>query len=106
MSEFIVAFTTCPVEMAEDLARKVVEERVCACVNIIPMVKSIYHWKNELTVDNEALLVMKTRAELASRLEEAIEKSHPYEVPEYVFLRIEEGAKDYLDWMAQATKSV
>ena len=106
MSEFIVVFTTCPIEVAESLARIVVEERVCACVNIIPMVKSIYHWKNKIAVDNEALLVMKTKAELASSLEEAIKKTHPYEVAEYVFLRIEEGAKDYLDWISQTTKSV
>ena len=106
MSDFIIAMTTCPIEVAQDLARAVVEARVCACANIIPTVKSIYHWKGEIVTDNEALLVMKTKAELASSLEEAIKKIHPYEVPEYVFLRIEEGAKDYLDWIAQATKSV
>ena len=106
MSEFIVALTTCPIEVAESLARIVVEERVCACVNIIPMVKSIYHWKNEIVVENEALLIMKTKAELASSLEEVIEKTHPYEIPEYVVLGIKEGAKDYLDWIVHATKSV
>ena len=106
MSDFIVAITTCPIEVAQDLAQALVEARVCACVNIIPTVKSIYHWKNEIVIDNEALLAMKTKANLVSSLEEVVMKNHPYEVPEYVVLRIEEGAKDYLDWIAESTKSV
>jgi periplasmic divalent cation tolerance protein len=106
MSDFIFAITTCPIEVAQDLARAVVEARVCACVNIIPSVRSIYHWKGEIVTDNEALLVMKTKADLASSLEEVIMRIHPYEVPEYVVLRIEKGAKDYLDWITETTKSV
>jgi periplasmic divalent cation tolerance protein len=104
MSDFIVAMTTCPIEVAEDLARAVVEARVCACANIIPTVKSIYYWKGEIVIDNEALLVMKTKADLTSRLEEVIKRVHPYEVPEYVVLRIEEGAEDYLDCISETTK--
>lgn len=106
MSDFIVAITTCPIEVAQDLARAVVEARVCACANIIPKVKSIYHWKGEIVADNEALIVMKTRADLSTSLKEVVKKVHPYEVPEFVVLRIEEGAKDYLDWIAETTKSV
>lgn len=106
MSDFIVAITTCPNEVAQNLAQAVVEARVCACVNIIPKVKSIYHWGGEIVIDNEALLVMKTKADLSSSLEEVVKKAHPYEVPEFVVLGIEEGAKDYLDWIAETTKSV
>ncbi|NHI88798.1 MAG: divalent-cation tolerance protein CutA [Candidatus Thorarchaeota archaeon] len=106
MSDFIVAITTCPIEVAQNLARVLVEAKVCACVNIIPSVKSIYHWKGEIVTDNEALLVMKTKADLASSLEEVIKRIHPYEVPEYVVLRVEKGAKDYLDWITETTKSV
>ena len=106
MSDFIIAMTTCPIEVAQDLARAVVEARVCACANIIPTVKSIYHWKGEIVTDNEALLVMKTRADLSSSLEEVVKKVHPYEVPEFVVLRVEEGAKDYLEWIAETTKIV
>ena len=50
MPEYVVALTTCPVDKSEDLARSLVEEKVCACVNIISGVKSIYHWKDEIPI--------------------------------------------------------
>ena len=105
MPEYVVAITTCPMKIGEELARTLVEQRACACVNIIPKVTSIYHWKNEIVTDNEALLIMKTETKNIESLWEAVKKDHTYEVPEYVVLPIEWGSKDYLVWISQNVSS-
>ena len=105
MSEFVVALTTCATKDGQKLARILVEERVCACVNIIPKITSIYHWKDDIVVDNEALLIIKTESKLTESLWEIVKKNHPYEVPEYIVLPIEWGSQDYLEWIAQSIKS-
>ncbi len=100
MPEYVVALTTCPSDKSEDLARSLVEERVCACVNIVSSMKSIYHWKDEIVTDEESLLIMKTQADHKDALWEAIKSRHPYEVPEFVVLPIKWGSQDYLDWIS------
>lgn len=102
MPEFVVALTTCPKNMSEELARSLVEARVCACVNIISSVKSIYHWKNEIVTDEESLLIMKTQENHKEALWDAIKKKHPYEVPEFVILPIKWGSQDYLNWISES----
>ena len=99
MTEYLVALTTCPENQSEKLARILVEERVCACVNIIQSVKSLYHWKGKIVTDNESLLIMKTTKSSIENLWSTIKKNHPYDVPEYVTLPIEWGSQDYLDWI-------
>ncbi len=101
MPEFVIALTTCPIKSGVELARSLVEKQVCACVNIIPKVTSIYHWKEKLVVDDEALLLMKTERRHIQLLWEAVKKFHPYEVPEYVVLSIVWGSQDYLNWISQ-----
>ncbi len=101
MPEYVVVITTCPMNISEELARTLVEKRACACVNIIPKVTSIYHWKDEIVTDSEALLIMKTDTKHIEPLWEAVKKDHPYEVPEYVVLPIEWGSQDYLVWISQ-----
>lgn len=105
MPEYVVALTTCPMKISEGLARTLVEKRACACVNIIPKVKSIYHWKDEIVEDNESLLIMKTEAKYIEKLWEAVKEEHPYEVPEYVVLQVEWGSQDYLAWISQNVKT-
>jgi len=104
MPEFVVALTTCPPEKSEELARSLVDERVCACVNIVSGVRSIYHWKDEIVSDEESILIMKTQEDHKEALWEAIKNRHPYEVPEYVVLPIKWGSKDYLDWITESIK--
>jgi len=105
MPEYVVALTTCPMKISEELARTLVKKQACACVNIIPKVTSIYNWKDEIVEDNESLLIMKTEARLVETLWEAVKREHPYEVPEYVILPIEWGSQDYLAWISQNVKS-
>ncbi len=100
MPDYVIALTTCPKDKSEDLARSLVENRVCACVNIISSVMSIYHWKNEIVTDEESILIMKTQADHKEALWDAIKKKHPYEVPEYVVLPVKWGSQDYLNWIS------
>jgi len=104
MPEFVVGLTTCPRNKSEDLAHSLVDERVCACVNIVSSVKSIYHWKDEIVTDEESLLIMKTQEDYKEILWESIKKMHPYDVPEFVILPIKWGSANYLNWISENIK--
>lgn len=106
IDSYIVALVTAPsLDIAEKLARSLVEQKLAACVNILPGVSSIYAWKGEIQTDEEVLLLIKTRAALFSeKLAPAIKALHPYEVPEIIALPIEMGAADYLNWIGQETQ--
>ncbi len=83
---------------AEKIARDVVERRLAACVNILP-VRSYYRWKGKIKVDREYLIIAKTRSELFTKLKSRILALHSYHLPEIVSLRVEGGYKKYLDWI-------
>ncbi len=102
MQEYVVVLTTCPIKVSQELARVLAESRVCACVNIIPKITSIYHWKNDLVIDDEALLIIKTERKQSENLWKVLKENHPYEVPEFVVIPIDWGSKDYLDWISQS----
>jgi periplasmic divalent cation tolerance protein len=100
MTDQIVVLSTCATEAdAERLARALVEARLAACVNVVPGVRSFYHWKGEIQSGVEYLLIMKTSRELFPALSAEVTKLHPYEVPELLALPVVDGAKDYLDWL-------
>ena len=86
-------------------ATHLVEERLAACVNVVPKVTSVYWWQGRVERDDEALLIIKTRAALVPVLTEAIKNVHPYEVPEVIALPLSpgEGNPDYLQWLAEQT---
>lgn len=97
----ILALTTCKQEDAMDIAQSIVEKGLCACVNIIPKIKSIYHWKGKIELEEESLLLMKTTEQTKKRLLSALKEIHPYEVPEFIVLPIQWGSADYLDWIVR-----
>jgi periplasmic divalent cation tolerance protein len=100
MSEHVVVFCTVgKMEQAEPLARALVEERLAACVNILPILASIYRWQGKIEHEPELLLVLKTRRERVEALKAAIVARHPYEVPEIIVLPIEAGHGPYLAWI-------
>lgn len=103
-SRHLVAFCTCPPDRAEDIARELVRRRVCACVNVIPGLRSVYLWKGSVEEDNEALLVIKTRADCFAALEGAVRELHPYEVFELVASPLEHGNDAYLRWLDDCLK--
>ena len=102
MPEYVVALTTCPTDKSKELGQYLVEQRVCACVNIVPSMVSIYHWKDEIVTDEESLLIIKTEEEHKERLWNSIKEKHPYDVPEFVVLPIKWGSKEYLDWISSS----
>lgn len=88
---------------AERIASTLVEERLAACVNIMPGVRSIYRWKGKIERDAEVLCLIKTRASLLAKLSRRLTALHPYDVPEVIALRISGGAKPYLKWLMDQT---
>jgi periplasmic divalent cation tolerance protein len=101
MTDKIVVLSTCASsEEAEKLARAVVEQRLAACVNVIPAIRSYYRWQGNLENAEEWLLVMKSSREQFAALRAALEKLHSYELPEIIALPIIDGAPGYLDWLA------
>lgn len=105
MSRAQVAWVTCPVAHAGVLARGLVEARVAACVNILPTVTSIYRWKDEVSQDDEALLMIKTTADAFEDLKREVLARHPYELPEIIAVDIAAGNAPYLEWIAASIGS-
>lgn len=104
MSDFLVVMTTFERrEDAERVAKVVLREGLCACIQIVGPIKSFFRWKGKEEEAEEWLCFMKTRAELYGSLEELLLREHPYETPEVVALPIVRGSKDYLSWLMEET---
>jgi periplasmic divalent cation tolerance protein len=102
MTDKIVVFSTCANEKdAERLARTLVEQRLAACVNVVPRVRSFYHWKGALESAGECLLLIKSSRDRFDALRAALEKAHSYEVPEVLALAVVDGAPNYLHWLSE-----
>ncbi|NSW85029.1 MAG: divalent-cation tolerance protein CutA [Syntrophobacteraceae bacterium] len=99
----IVLVTAGKEEESLAIARAVVEEKLAACVNIIPRIRSIYRWKGEVCDDHEFFLVMKTRSDLFPSLQSRVRELHSYEVPEIVAFPVEQGLSEYLSWVSEST---
>lgn len=96
-----VALSTAPdADSAARIARALVEERLAACVNVVPAVRSVYRWQGAVEEQTEVLLVIKTRAERIEALAARLRALHPYELPELVALPVTAGLPAYLDWVA------
>lgn len=96
----VVVLSTCGIDFdARGLARELVELRVAACVNIVPRIHSVYRWDGAVTSDDEQLLVIKTVDERVDALRDTLLARHPYEVPEFVVLPIEETSDAYGAWI-------
>jgi periplasmic divalent cation tolerance protein len=103
VTDAVVVLVTVPsAEKAVELARAVVEERLAACGNVLPGVRSVYRWQGAVQEDGEALLILKTQRERFPALRDRILALHPYEVPEVIALPIEAGSAAYLDWIAKS----
>ncbi len=103
-SDLRVGLCTAPdLESGLKLARALVEERLAACVNVIPRVTSVYRWQGEIEQNDEVLLVIKTAATVdLARLKDRLLTVHPYDVPELLLLPVSYGLDKYLDWMVES----
>lgn len=100
MTDKIVVFSTCSTpEEAARIARKLIEERLAACVNVTPNIRSFYRWKGAIEEADECLLVIKSSRDLFDRLRLELEKAHTYEVPEVVAVPVVDGSPNYLHWV-------
>ncbi len=93
-------------DKAAEVARTLVEEALCACVNLVPAVRSIYRWQGEVSDDSEVLALIKTTSERFPPLADRLRSLHPYEVPEIIALDVVDGAASYLAWVAASSAGV
>jgi len=104
LNQPLLVLTNVPeAELAERLARMLVEQQLAACVNILPTVASIYRWDGHIEQASEIPLLIKTTQARYTELERAIVQAHPYDVPEIVVLPLAGGLPAYLQWMRDET---
>lgn len=103
-TDALVVLVTAPsADKAAELARALVEERLAACGNVVPGLRSIYRWEGRVQEDAEALLLLKTTRARFEALRERVLALHPYQVPEVLALPVEAGSAAYLAWIAGET---
>jgi len=101
--ESILVFSTFPdADTARRVGRFLVEEKLAACVNLLPQMESIYRWKGAVEAAQEVLTLIKSTTWKYQLLEARIRELHPYEVPEIFSVRIDTGHTDYLRWIEQS----
>jgi periplasmic divalent cation tolerance protein len=99
-----IVFCTVPsAEVADTLARGLVERHLAACVNVVPSVRSFYRWEGALQVDDELLLKIKTTSTRRAALVAWLVENHPYDVPEILAVRVEGGSQEYLEFVEAET---
>ena len=100
-----IALVTAPdLAVARQLARGILENRLAACVNLVPGVESHYWWEGELCCETEVLMVLKTTGDKLAALEAWVLAEHPYDTPEFVVLPIESGSARYLEWITASVR--
>lgn len=101
----VVLVTHPDADGARALARTLVDERLAACVNVVPGLTSIYRWQGKVHEDAEVQLLIKTREGRIGDLKHRVSALHPYEVPEILVLPTDGGNRRYLDWVADETRA-
>lgn len=102
MTDSVVVFCTCANEAeASRLAETLVQERLAACVNLLPPVRSIYRWQGQIETALEVLLLIKTNQSRLDALRERILQLHSYDTPEIIALPIVDGLEKYLTWLRE-----
>lgn len=100
----VIYSTTGNVEDAKKIARALVEEKLVACVNILPKIESIYRWQEKIEEDSECVLIAKTTDKNVDETIQKIKKLHSYDIPDIVVLPIIQGLKEYLNYVEDETK--
>jgi periplasmic divalent cation tolerance protein len=103
--DFCCVFVTTPsIAVARKLAMVALAEKLVACANLMPKVESHYVWQGQLQSSSEVLVLFKTSAERLPELEACVLRNHPYDTPEFVSFRLDQGNEKYLSWIAENTR--
>jgi periplasmic divalent cation tolerance protein len=103
-ADYVLALTTLPADAdAGEFGRTLVNERLAACVNLLPVMESIYRWEGRVEFEAERQLIIKTSSDRVSELWDRVRELHPYEVPEFVVIPIVDGNEAYLKWIRDST---
>ena len=106
MERAVFVYTTYPsVVEAEQAGRALVEQNLCACVNILPGMISHYRWEGTIERGEEVVMIIKTRASLAERVRQAVKEMHPYATPAIVVMPLESVDQAYLGWILAETEA-
>ena len=102
MSYNVFYITASSMEEAQKIAKTLVEERLAACVNIVPEIHSYFRWAGKVDFAKECMLIGKTETGLIEIIKQRVTMLHSYEVPEIIFLSITNGAEPYLNWIRES----
>ena len=101
----ILVFCTASTEKeAVDIAQALVEREEAACVNVVPMIRSVYRWKGKIATENEHLMIVKTTQALLEDVKKTVKELHSYELPELVAVTVDDGDRNALSWIASVVK--
>jgi periplasmic divalent cation tolerance protein len=104
-TDYVIVMTTLPADAdASIFARTLVETRLAACVNLLPVMESVYRWEGTVEQEPERQLVIKTSRGRVAALWERIRELHPYDTPEFLVLPIVDGNDAYLRWVGESTR--
>ncbi len=105
MSQPVIVHSTCADETkARQIAQTLVEQRIAACVNIVPGVTSIYRWEDKINTDSEFLLIIKSQKDHVPSIRQVLQELSGYDVPEVIAMDIIDGSAHYLDWLIAETR--
>jgi periplasmic divalent cation tolerance protein len=103
-AEYVIVLTTLPGDFEiRTFAKALVEDRLAACVNVLPPMESVYRWEGQVEQETERQVIIKTSRDRVIALWDRIRELHPYETPEFVVLSIQDGSDAYLRWIGEST---
>src|SRR5262245_44584884 len=105
MTDVVLVLTTVSsVDRGEAIGRALVDERLAACVNVLPPMTSIYRWQGAVTRESECQVVIKTTRDRLQQAARRVRQLHDYELPEWLVLPIDEGSVEYVAWVHGSTR--
>lgn len=105
--DYVIVLSTLPADAdAAAFARMLVEDRLAACVNVLPAMESVFRWEGQVDRQTERQMLIKTSRARVPALWERVRALHPYDVPEFIVLPIVDGNAAYLNWLAESTSSM
>ena len=104
MTDIVLILTTVPVgDRGEAISRALVDERLAACVSLLPPMTSFYRWQGAVERDAERQLIIKTTRGRVAAIQARLVELHSYDLPEFVVLPVSDGGSAYLDWVRNET---